>query len=730
MTLRIALLVIVGLFNIVLALMVLARDHRKLVNAAFFVLALSCAAWVFGIVGFLTVNTTQSALDWAKFYYAAPVLLVASSIVVADLFPIGNVIHKKKMAFLIMALISVTVPLLFVPDFVTAGIAYRSWGKEILLNKPDYLLYSAYIVFGFCWMLTILAGKMKKERGISRVQAQIFFYGTMGSALFGTLFNLFLPWFGNYRLIWVGPLATSIYLSTTLYSIVKHKLFDIRLIIARSIGYILSIVALGTLFGASAFVIVTLVLNGQVASVSERVVSASLAVALAIIFRPVKRFFDRITNKLFYRDAYDTQVLIDSLNHILVATIELDTLLYDTSKLLQDTLKAQYCIFALFPLTKQRKQVIGTSKQFEDSELLRIARLVPRVAQTKVILTDSLDTIQDKRLYMLLQSNDIAMLGSIGTNIKQAHEILGYVFLGPKKSGNPYSSQDQKVLDVVVNELVIAIQNALRFQEIERFNLTLQQKIDDATRKLRHTNDRLRVLDQTKDDFISMASHQLRTPLTSVKGYVSMVLDGDAGKITSLQRKLLNQSFISSQRMVYLISDLLNVSRLRTGKFIIEAVPTNLARVVQEEIEQLVEAAKSRDLELTYHKPEHFPTYMLDETKLRQVIMNFIDNAMYYTPSGGHISITIADKPKTIEFTVTDDGIGVPTHEQHHLFTKFYRAPNAKRARPDGTGLGLFMAKKVIIAQGGAIIFKSREDHGSTFGFTFAKDKLQLIETK
>jgi signal transduction histidine kinase len=203
-----------------------------------------------------------------------------------------------------------------------------------------------------------------------------------------------------------------------------------------------------------------------------------------------------------------------------------------------------------------------------------------------------------------------------------------------------------------------------------------------------------------------------------------MVLDGDAGKINGMQRKLLNQSFISAQRMVYLISDLLNVSRLRTGKFLIEPISTNLADVIKGEVNQLIETAEGRNLTLTFNAPQHFPTLMMDETKTRQVIMNFIDNAIYYTPAGGHITVNLVEKPQIIEFTVEDDGIGVPKHEQHHLFSKFYRAENAKRARPDGTGLGLFMAKKVIVAQGGAIIFKSQEKKGSTFGFSFAKEKL------
>lgn len=203
-----------------------------------------------------------------------------------------------------------------------------------------------------------------------------------------------------------------------------------------------------------------------------------------------------------------------------------------------------------------------------------------------------------------------------------------------------------------------------------------------------------------------------------------MVLEGDGGKLKEQQAKLLTQAFVSSQRMVYLISDLLNVSRLKTGKFLIEPVPTNLADIIEEEVTQLQETAKGRNLELKYHKPENFPALMLDETKLRQVIMNFIDNAVYYTPNGGHIEVHLTQTPQSIEFTVVDDGIGVPKREQHHLFSKFYRAHNAKRARPDGTGLGLFMAKKVIVAQGGATIFRSQEGKGSTFGFTFPKAKL------
>ena len=298
--------------------------------------------------------------------------------------------------------------------------------------------------------------------------------------------------------------------------------------------------------------------------------------------------------------------------------------------------------------------------------------------------------------------------------------LVGLMVIGFTGVNAKLLPRDEALLDRLGEAVGVAIDNKVLFEENQY-----------VLKQLRQTNQKLRDLDETKDEFISMASHQLRTPLTSVKGYVSMVLEGDVGKISEEQKKLLSQAFISSQRMVYLIADLLNVSRLKTGKFVIQRQPAQLADVIESEISQLVETAKGRKLELSFQKPENFPIVNLDETKIRQVIMNFVDNAIYYTPAGGHIQVNLVDKGESIEFTVVDDGIGVPKEEQKNMFTKFYRAANAQKARPDGTGLGLFMAQKVIVAQGGAIIFHSEPGKGSTFGFSFSKAKLEeLSKTK
>lgn len=592
-------------------------------------------------------------------------------------------------------------------------------------NKAGYMIYSLYFNIFFFWYAGVLINKYRKESGRSRYLVRYFLYAITVTTSFAVISNLLVPNLkGEMRFVWIGPLASFIFSLLISFVIIKHQFLDIRLIVARSLGYALSVITLGLLYGVIAFSLVNLLTFNQTdVSLQQRTFYTITAVCIAFTFQPLKKFFDRITNKLFYRDAYDSSVLLDRLNKILVGNIELDKLLTDSSKLIGDTLKAEFCLFGIKETNDKPRRIIGeTKRKFEESDINKIRTLTPKI-HMKVIVTDDL-TEHDHELRSELRTNGVAVLARLTDNPQITAEGIGYIVFGSKKSGNPYSKDDIKIIEIIADELVIAIQNALRFEEIQNFAETLQEKVDDATRKLRRTNEKLKQLDQTKDDFISMASHQLRTPLTSVKGYVSMVIEGDAGKINAQQRKLLDQAFVSSQRMVYLIADLLNVSRLRTGKFIIEPKPTNLAEVVEGEITQLIETAKGRDLTLTYEKPKNFPTLMLDETKIRQVIMNFADNAIYYTPAGGHIKVALTDKTDSIEFTVVDDGIGVPKTEQHHLFNKFYRAGNAKKARPDGTGLGLFMAKKVVIAQGGAIIFHTEEGKGSTFGFSFAKKPL------
>jgi len=725
-----ALIVLFATLAIMLSfgLIVFVRTYNKLYGWYFLLTMVGIGGWAIGDLLLLFSRSASLLHSGAELFYIAPMIIPVFIWFFAISFPEDKPVGWGP--FLLASSFFGVFSYLFIThlDIFITSIQITNTLNVPRPALPGFLIYAGYFSLFFICTYIAFMRKMQKLKGISRTQISYNLIGALLASIPALFTNLSLPLMGYAGIIWLGPLFTITFAIAVTIAIVRHKLFDIRIYAVRSAAYLLTLFAAGLLYVIPAVLLSSFFLHAPLQTRTVLLL-ALVTLAVAFLFQPLKRFFDRFTRKWFYRDSYDAQTLIDQLNKTLVANINMEDLLTKAADIIVTNLKSEFGIFGLNKTDFAEQRLIGTTRKVFPAKDIAFVRHTTPKFDNNVIVADYLDD-EHEALKEVLLKNDIAVLVRLASYAHPHEEGLGYLILGQKRSGNPYGLQDTRILDIISRELFLAVQNALHFEEIERFNQTLQQKIDDATKKLRHSNEKLRMLDQTKDDFISMASHQLRTPLTSVKGYVSMVLDGDAGKVTPLQRKLLSQSFISSQRMVYLISDLLNVSRLRTGKFVIEPIPCNLAKVIKDEIEQLEETAKGRDLELTYAHPEHFPTYLLDETKMRQVIMNFIDNAIYYTQSGGHIHVALVDRPQTIEFTVTDDGIGVPKHEQPHLFTKFYRAHNARRARPDGTGLGLFMAKKVIVAQGGATIFKSQEGRGSTFGFSFAKSALKSPEQK
>ena len=428
----------------------------------------------------------------------------------------------------------------------------------------------------------------------------------------------------------------------------------------------------------------------------------------------MKTTFDRITDRIFFRDRYQIDDFYKQLNEVLTSTTDLRRLLSRASQDIATTLKARH-VFIYIQQNHETHISSGTKQhpQLTNVEIdhLRHFFTSRSLRDTTPLITELIN--ERSTLSAILMRHRIKIV----IPLTQSNAILGFLLLG-EPLGHNYTNRDIKTLSTLSHELSIAIQNAISIQEIKAINAGLQQSIEVATKELKESNAKLRHLDQVKDEFMSMASHQLRTPLTSVKGYVSMVLEGDAGDISTQQRHLLTEAFKSSERMVHLIADFLSVSRLQTGKFTIERQESNLDDIVQQEVSALKLVAKSHDLKLEYIPPQKaLPPLMLDEAKIRQVVMNLIDNAIYYSREKTTIVITLERNTNRVSFMVADTGIGVPKNEQQHLFTKFFRARNARRRRPDGTGVGLFLAKKVVIAHGGSMIFHSVEDKGSTFGF-------------
>lgn len=720
LTLLLLLYLFIATLLVVLGILALLKNSTRRLNQLFFYFCVSLACWIltnyFSNDRSISEEMATIANHLVLFFAGTSMFLMLRFVV-----NIAKIRALQQRLLLVSGLFLLAYAASLTP-LVVQDIAWQDRAYAIEFGPLGTVYFIALLLNSVLVFLSLIVG-IKRSKGEDKSKLIAILWSISIWLLITLVTNAVVPLLsGAFNLTNIGPLMSILLVAGLFYSIIRHRLFDIRLVVARTLGYVLSVGILIFIYATISSLVIGGIFRGDMDSMAAVIVSAFVLGGAVLLYQPLKRFFDRATNRLFYQDAYDPQVFLDQLNKTVISNIELGILLRHSAQVIEENLKCEYVFFGVFEGSRHEVRYLGAKKQIEKKAwnihaLKELAGAAPKITDTDMVESEH------PKLHALLMKNNVAILAKLISSLDTGHEATAYMFLGPKKSGNRYSQQDLQIIEIISDELVVAIQNALRFEEIQKFNITLQEKVDDATKKLRKTNEKLKEMDETKDDFISMASHQLRTPLTSVKGYLSMVLEGDAGKVTPMQRKMLEQAYVSSQRMTYLISDLLNVSRLKTGKFIIERTPMNLVAMVQQEIAQLTEAAKGRNLTLMFDPPKDFPDLMLDETKTRQLVMNFVDNAIYYTPPGGTIEIKIEDKPNSVELIVIDSGLGVPKRDQPHLFTKFYRANNARKARPDGTGLGLFMAKKVVIAQGGAIIFKSQENKGSTFGFTFPKTK-------
>ena len=244
-----------------------------------------------------------------------------------------------------------------------------------------------------------------------------------------------------------------------------------------------------------------------------------------------------------------------------------------------------------------------------------------------------------------------------------------------------------------------------------------REKLELITKELEAANERLRQLDEAKSEFLSIASHQLRTPMTSIKGILSMLLEGFWGSLSNDQKKYLDQVYQSSERLLHLVEDLLNISRIEAGKMQFDFKPIDLSKLIEEEVKEFEPQALDKKLYLRFIKPASaMPKVRADSLKIRQVLQNLIDNSIKYTEKGGS-EITLEKQDGVVLFAIKDTGVGLPPGQ--HLFEKFQRGQKATNQYTEGVGLGLYLGDKIVKAHGGKIWAESEgENKGSAFYFT------------
>lgn len=702
-------LLLISILNILLGLLVLYKNPRNQINVSFTVFVFSIVAWM--ISNYFSNQLFNYELSFAlnKLVFISASYIVFGLIYFAIVFPRPI----KKLAngiVLFLLLIPVALSnLLVVTNQVISGITSLPEGGIAVVFEWGAIYYALHFLAYALGSLLILGNKYFRSVGFDRAQLQYLWLGLLAFVGLASITNLIIPlMLGQYELSNYGPLLSIFTFGFTAYAILRHRLMDIRLVVARTVAYTLLITVIGVFYVGASFLLSN-VLLGLSTSTNQSLVYAFLTLIVALTFGRLRVLIQHLTDGIFFKGEYDSHDLLSKISYVLSNTLELETLGNDVlNNLLTDMRITKGAIILL-----DQNQIYRTFVQGVNNPNYTIATLTPLLSQRSLVVKDHLEDGQIKDLFTSL---DI----SVARILSVKDELVGILLLGDKSSGEIYSDKDIKLIEILGPELAVAIANAKSFDKIKQFNQTLSLEIKKATADLSTANIKLKELDRLKDDFVSVASHELRTPMTAIRSYSWMALHKSDTPLSPKLKMYLDRIHTSTERLINLVNDMLNISRIESGRVEINPVVFEMPKLVSDVFAEIEPKANEKKLHLVMEQSIP-PKVFADPDKVHQVLLNLLGNALKFTPAEGTVSVSFFTDGQVLETKIKDSGVGISKEDLSHLFTKFGRLDNSyvAAATSGGTGLGLYICKIMVEMMGGKIWAQSAgTGQGSEFIFS------------
>lgn len=635
----------------------------------------------------------------------AAIVMSTAVLFLSQTFPYDKFKTPLKHTILIIAVATL--------GMVTAMSPYMFTGLSVTNGNYEPIAGPGMIMFmisglGYTLMgLGILVSKYLKSKGKTQLQIKYLLIGLglMHVFLITANFVMVLV-FKNSYFISFGPLFTLPFLIATAYTIVRHRLLEIRELVVKTIYFsVITALVIGS-YAYALFLIPTFL-----PSAHQNTATVLFGLILVLTFNWLKQAIQEITEDIFHKKTYSSQKLLDELGEITSSTIDTKVLTQKVIDKLTETMHISSLSFMLIRQDDNKKEIstITSNQNFSPNLTIeQIEHLASRAKNNPLVFED-LEATPARKLMM---DHKI----SIVLPLKVGSTLHGLILIGEKSSGDVYNNQDIDLLDIFTPQISVAIQNSLTFDQIKNFNTILKKEVENATLELKAANKNLKHLDKLKDEFVFVATHELKTPVTVMKGYLSMINAGEYGKVPEKISSALKEIDSANIQLVNLVNDLLQIARAEAKTLKVTTQPTLIVDIIKKDLNNLKTLADQKNLKLEYIEPEIENISVLsDPEKLQEILNNLVSNAIKYSDKG---TITISHKLEkdSLITNVADQGLGISKENQDKIFTRFFRAQEVEGT--PGTGLGLFIVKQLVEKMGGKIWFKSELGKGTTFSFS------------
>lgn len=666
------------------------KKQKHFIHQTFAIFCFALAFWAFGSFWPLVTNNSElSLLSFRILHVGAFFLAIANFHFVCAIL---GVARKNKLLIRGGYILSTLLLPLISTKFFIEGVAPKSgfafWVEPGVLYHFWIVIWLAYFARAF----HLLGTFYKKSEGVKKQQIKYIYLGEVVS--FSALVINFLPAYNFSVPIYFNILLAG-QITAFAYAILRFRYLDVQLSLLGIAKKILSLaVSLGLGLGISYVVF----FRREQLSVLMLFPIISLATYLSL-----SSFFN---SRLFYR--------LLGMKHIddlakAVGDFYKKKLFYAN---LSELLNSIHAIFIEKLEISAAKVVLLNSRNFKlfaslsnyfqksDGDYLSLREFLPEGKEKE------LDKIRKLGMFCF------PLWGDGG-------KLVGFFFLGHKPHQKNYTHKELQILKATAAHISLSL-------KISNYNADLQSEVAHKTKQLKVKSQELRCsyrklqeLDHAKDSFFAVTSHDLRTPMTIIKGYNDFLISEKFGRLNTKQRDFLGRIHSGSENILALINSILEISKLEAGRMEFNFAKTKLLPTLENIVKDFRVKCAEKSIELHFENPEELnPKIVTDEDKIKRVTMNLLGNAFKFTPENGRIIIRLTREGKFLKFEIIDNGIGIAKKNQKIIFERFSQVQNYLQKGYQGTGLGLSIVKKVMKKLGGRVWVESKLGHGSNFIFT------------